>query len=219
MKAGYAARSWPEVTWGVLASQVAGAGSLYMSTPRPYREADDDELVSWSAAGDRRAFDEIVTRHGPFAWRVASRIVPDRLAAEDIVQEAMVRAWHQAGHFDPARARFRTWLYRILVNLCVDQRRRVQLEPVTEGFDAADPSPGAEEVLAASERDVALAAALRELPARQRAAMALVYDEGLSGTEAARVLGVSAKALERLLARARATLRERIQAEHSREDL
>jgi RNA polymerase sigma-70 factor, ECF subfamily len=66
----------------------------------------------------------------------------------------------------------------------------------------------------ANEQAIALARALRELPVRQRAAMTLVYDEGLSGAEAARVLGLSAKAVERLLSRARGYLRERLQADH-----
>ncbi|HVY17842.1 MAG TPA: sigma-70 family RNA polymerase sigma factor [Rhodopila sp.] len=185
-----------------------------MRRPRAYAEAADEALVSWSADGDGRAFDEIVRRHGPFALRLAARIAPDRLAAEDIVQEAMVRAWRQSGRFDPKRARFRTWLYRIVVNLCIDRRRRVEPDALPDAFDAADPGAAADEILAAEERGVALAAALRVLPARQRAAMTLVYDEGLSGAEAARVLGLSAKAVERLLARARAALREQMGADH-----
>lgn len=189
-----------------------------MNRPWAYADAPDDELMVWSATGDRRAFDEIVARHGPFALRVASRIIPDRQGAEDVVQEAMVRAWSQAGRFDPLRAQFRTWLYRIVVNLCIDQRRRPSPEALPEDFDTADSAPAADETVAAAERHAALAAALADLPVRQRTAMALVYDEGLSGAEAARLLGLSAKAVERLLARARASLRERMLAGQYRED-
>ncbi len=181
-----------------------------------YADAADAELLSWSAGGDRRAFDEIVSRHGPFALRVAMRIVADARLAEDVAQEAMVRAWSQARHFDGQRGRFTTWLYRIVVNLCIDQRRRVQPEPMAEDFDAADPAAGAEEMMAERERRAALAGALKELPARQRAAVTLVYDEGMSGAEAARVMGLSAKAVERLLARARAFLRARLTPEGER---
>jgi RNA polymerase sigma-70 factor (ECF subfamily) len=182
-----------------------------VATPKAYGNAPDATLVSWSASGDRRAFDEIVTRHGPFALRVAARLIPDRRAAEDVVQEAMVRAWSQSSQFDPERARFTTWLYRIVVNLCIDQQRRVQPQPLPEDFDPVDPALGAAELVEVRERDATLARELRNLPARQRAAMTLVYDEGLSGVEAARVLGLSAKAVERLLARARAYLREVLQ--------
>jgi RNA polymerase sigma-70 factor (ECF subfamily) len=65
-------------------------------------------------------------------------------------------------------------------------------------------------MMESNERDTVLAQALEELPDRQRAALMLVYDEGLSGAEAARVLGSSAKAIERLLARARTYLRVRL---------
>ena len=76
-----------------------------MDSPRFYGEASDPELLHWSASGDTRAFGEVVTRHGPFALRVAVRLVADTHAAEDLVQEAMFRAWSQAAHFDPHRAR------------------------------------------------------------------------------------------------------------------
>lgn len=174
---------------------------------RSYPDGTDEQLLSWSAQGDRRAFDEIVVRHGPFALRVAARLVADRSLAEDLAQEAFVRAWAQARQFDPRRARFTTWLYRIITNLCIDQRRRVHPQPLPEGFDTVDPSAGAQEIMESQEQAQVLTEALSELPARQRAAMTLVYDEGLSGSEAARILGLSAKAIERLLARARERLR------------
>ena len=179
-----------------------------MASPKVYGEAPDATLVSWSASGDRRAFDEIVIRYGPFALRVASRLIPDLRAAEDVAQEAMVRAWSQSSQFDSTRARFTTWLYRIIVNLCIDHRRRVQPEPMPEHFDPVDPAAGVVEMMEVLERDATLARELSKLPVRQRAAMTLVYDEGLSGAEAGRVLGLSTKAVERLLARARAYLRE-----------
>jgi len=176
---------------------------------RPYASATDATLAGWSAKGDRRAFDEIVIRHGPFALRVAARLIPDARAAEDVVQEALVRAWSRAKHFDESRARFTTWLYRIVVNLCIDHKRRFQPDPMPEDFDPADPAASAVERLEVVESDAVLVRELAKLPPRQRAAMTLIYDEGLSGAEAAQILGLSAKAVERLLARARAFLRER----------
>jgi len=179
-----------------------------------YAEALDSQLAEWSAAGDTRAFDQIVVRHGTFALRVARRIVANASTAEELVQEAMLRAWSQSKHYNPRCARFSTWLYRIVVNLCVDHGRRFQPEPMPEDFDAADPQMNTDEISKAHERSAAIARAVTYLPVNQRAAMTLVYDEGMTGTEAARVLGVSKKkAMERLLARARAHLRERLQLE------
>ena len=214
MGSDYAERLMPQVAWLEFGLRGPDPDRRPMSIPRAYALAQDADLVSWSADGDRRAFDQIVERHGPLALRVALRVIPNASAAEDVVQEAMLRAWAQAHHFDPQRARFTTWLYRIVVNLCIDHRRRAQPLHLPDDFEPPDGTAAADDVLAAHERHAALASALQGLPARQRAAMALVYDEGLSGAEAARILGLSAKAVERLLARARATLRERLQPEH-----
>src|SRR5690349_8739430 len=107
-------------------------------TNGPDAHADDlcdAELLARSARGDRRAFDRIVARYGPVALRLAARIVPDRQSAEDIAQEAMVRIWHRAGDFDARRARFTTWLYRIVANLCIDLCRRPRPVPLPEHFD------------------------------------------------------------------------------------
>ena len=76
---------------------------LTMVIPRGYSVTADTDHISRSSGGDKRAFDEIVTRHGPFALRVTLRPVPDQAIAEDIVQDAMVKAWSQARQFDPER--------------------------------------------------------------------------------------------------------------------
>ncbi len=181
-----------------------------MNAPRAYASATDPELMAWSAAGDARAFDTVVVRHGPMALRVARRLVDDAVAAEDIVQEAMVRLWSQAARFDARRALLTTWLYRIVSNLAIDHRRRRRPVALPDDFDVADTAPGAEVMLEQAEDHASLDAAMAALPPRHRMAIALVYEEGLSGAETARVLGLSAKAVERLLARARATLRAEI---------
>jgi RNA polymerase sigma-70 factor (ECF subfamily) len=203
----YARRPRPAAAWPGLAPPAACPDKPVMPGAGVYEKASDGELISLSANGDRQAFAAIVARHGRFALRVALRLAPDPVAAEDVVQEAMVRAWSRARHFDERRARFTTWLYRIVVNLCIDQRRRAPPPPARA---EVDPGAPADEMLEASERHAAVLAALGDLPLRQRAAITLVYDEGLSGAEAARILGLSTKAVERLLARGRASLRQRL---------
>jgi RNA polymerase sigma-70 factor, ECF subfamily len=198
---------------------MVGEGDIHGSDGHGEDIDDAADLLARSARGDRRAFDEIVTRYGPIALRVAARMAPDRQCAEDIAQEAMVKIWRRAAEFDGRRARFTTWLYRIVVNLCIDLRRRPQPVPLPDDFDPIDPSAGAAENVEVDERRAALVKAMDELPSGQRAALTLVYDEGLSGAEAARVLGVSTKAVERLLARARARLRELLLAGRQRSEV
>ena len=174
----------------------------------------DEHLVARSAGGDRTAFDELVVRYGPYALRVAARLLRDTALAEDVAQEAFVRCWSQIHRFESRQARFTTWLYRIVVNLCIDNKRRREPEPLPADFDVVDAGATAEEMMESNERATILAQALKDLPLRQRAALTLIYDEGLSGAEAARVLGSSVKAVERLLARARSYLRARLTSSH-----
>ena len=209
--AAYGKRAVSRLAWlGRARLSRAGHSVFATISPRDYTKASDAELALWSSGGDRRAFDGLVMQYGTFALRVAGRLASDRSAAEDIVQEAMVRAWKQIRSFDAERGRFTTWLYRIVVNLCIDDRRRSKPEQMADDFDAADPAASADMVIESQQNRTSLAVALRALPVHQRAAITLVYDEGLSGAEAARVMGLSAKAIERLLARARAHLRENL---------
>ena len=172
--------------------------------------ASDAELMRWAAAGDRAAFGLLVERHGERALRIALRVLGDSAEAEEVAQDAFLRAWQAAANFDPDRARFTTWLHRITLNLAIDRTRRRGRAP--EAGEAAlselsDPGPGPEASAAAAQERAALEAALALLPARQRAAIALAYEEGLSGAEAAAALDVSERALEGLLRRARLMLR------------
>ena len=199
--------------WAVAASWVrpdGPPGGRAVNQPRAYASASDPELMTWSAGGDTRAFDAVVVRHGPLALRIARRLVDDAVAAEDIVQEAMVRLWSQAARFDASRALLTTWLYRIVANLAIDHRRRRRPMSLPENFDVVDPAFGAEEALERAEDHASLDAAMAALPPRHHTVVALVYEEGMSGAEAARLLRISAKAVERLLARARTTMRAEI---------
>ncbi|MCQ9156857.1 sigma-70 family RNA polymerase sigma factor [Acidomonas methanolica] len=176
-----------------------------------YADASDEDLLRQSGRGDRHAFDVIVVRHGPYALRTAFRLTGHAETAEDLVQEAFVRAWKNASRFDGSRALFTTWLNRVIVNLSIDHKRQRHLDQLSEDFDMTDNAPSAESLLASEDEKRALVDALLALPLRQRAAIGMVYDEGLSGAEAARRMGMSAKAMERLLARARQLMRQKLQ--------
>ena len=167
----------------------------------------DHDLMARAAQGDERAFRMLALRHAGGAHRVARRILGSEALAEDIVQDAFLRVWINAPRWRPEAA-FRTWLYRIVINLCLNARRRPADLPLAVAGDPADPAPDAGAALELRERDETLAAAVDRLPARQRAAIVLTYQEGLSNAEAAAVLGTSVSGVETLLVRARRLLRE-----------
>jgi RNA polymerase sigma-70 factor (ECF subfamily) len=218
MHVGYAKRMAPSAVsnHGANLSRLVKVTSLFardrlvMCDRRPISIASDVDLLSRSARGDRLAFDEIVVRHGPFALRVVARLLGNTSVAEDLVQESFLRAWSRAADFDPSRARFTTWLYRIVVNLCIDYRRQRRPIPLPYDYDPVDGIIGADESVDGEARHAAVTKAICSLPLRQRAALSLVYDEDMTGAEAARILGSSPKAVERLLARARASLRKQL---------
>lgn len=172
--------------------------------------APDETLIAWAASGDRLAFDELTTRHLPRVYAVVLRIVRHPAVAEETAQDAMVRAWRYAARFDPGRASFTTWLYRIAVNLAISRTRAVVSLPLDAAAELADPAAGPEENLLAKERRRRLQTAMGELPPRQRAALGLFYDQALSGAEAAAALSVSPRGLEGLLRRARRFLMVRL---------
>jgi RNA polymerase sigma-70 factor (ECF subfamily) len=164
------------------------------------------------AAGDVTAFQTIVEATSSRFVRLAARMLGSQVDAEDVVQEAYVKAYRSlaAGDFDE-RARVETWLYRIVANSALDAQRRKKRHPLSDDADFEGQWDGARAVesqLALRE----LADMLDALPPEQRAALVLKVVEGLSSREVADTLGISEGAVEQRLVRARASLRERAKA-------
>ena len=182
------------------------------------QDESDDALMRRAGSGDKAAFAVLVRRHLARATAVAQRIVANRSDAEEIVQETFLRCWQKAPEWLPAndrdagdaagRAQIGTWLYRVLVNLCLDRRRRPRPVEIEAAAEVADDRANGFDVRAASETSRRVAAAMAALPDRQRAALALCYFEGLGNIEAAAALEISVGALESLLVRGRRALKE-----------
>ncbi|MBL9059322.1 MAG: sigma-70 family RNA polymerase sigma factor [Mangrovicoccus sp.] len=169
---------------------------------------DEAALLGRYAAGDRDAAAALVARLAPMALSLARRLLGDPAEAEDVTQEAMLRLWKIAPDWDPERARVSTWLYRVVVNLCTDRRRRRRPETMEVLPELADGAPPAVAQMQAQARADALQAALTALPERQRIAVVLRDIDGLANPEIATILGVSVEAVESLAARGRRALRE-----------
>jgi RNA polymerase sigma-70 factor (ECF subfamily) len=170
----------------------------------------DEELMARVASGDQPAFRRLMALHMGRAIRVAETVVRHAGEADDIAQEAFIRIWRSAGSFDPGRARFTTWMHRIVVNLAIDWRRRAGGEAVEITDDIPLDEVGALDALIAAEQQRALQVALTQLPERQRVAIALFHFEGISGRASAEALNLSESAFDSLLTRARNTLRHRV---------
>jgi len=149
----------------------------------------------------------LVARKLPRLLALATRMLGDRMEAEDVAQEAFVRIWKHAPRWRAGEARFDTWLHRVALNLCYDRLRANRDEPVDALPDSVDPGPPPDARLEAHARDAHVRAALAALPIRQREAIVLQYYQELSNTDAAAAMGITVDALESLLARARRNLR------------
>jgi RNA polymerase sigma-70 factor (ECF subfamily) len=173
---------------------------------RPSVDDSDEALMAQVARGDRRAYQQLARRHLPAMLGLARRILGNAADAEDVAQEAMLRVWTHAPRWQPLAA-FRTWLTRVVVNLCLDRKRRAPWVALEAAGEIEDPAPDAGERAEAAERERRLTAAIAELPARQRAAITLTYGEGMSNAQVAEMLDATVSAVETLLVRGKQNLR------------
>ena len=168
---------------------------------------DDVQLMALLAKGDRGAFTALVKRHQNRVLEIAYRTTGDQALTEDIGQETFLRVWRSAGRYQPT-AQFSTWLYRIVVNLCLDAFKKrkalVGNQPDTPGPESGEPSTPLEQ----GDRAVAVRAAVAALPERQRVAVVLHRFSGRPQRAIAEATGWSESAVESLLVRAYAALRK-----------
>lgn len=166
----------------------------------------EPELIDRARAGDRSAFGVLLRRHDDRMRGLAYRLLADRDAMDDALQEAYVKAYRALDRFRVGSS-FGTWLYRITYNACIDELRRRKRAPVAaeEPDDPVSARPGPERVVSAAE---AVRAALADLPESQRITVVLVDGEGFDHQEVASILGVAPGTVASRLHRARAALRK-----------
>jgi RNA polymerase sigma-70 factor, ECF subfamily len=169
---------------------------------------EDEELLNRLALNDEAAFRTLVERHIDRAFGIALRIIGSRADAEDVVQDTMLKVWTHRGRWQHGRAKFSTWLYRVVTNRCIDLHRR----PRTDNVDAVpEPADAQPDVVSTMQRDEVthmLEDAMQRLPEQQRVAVILSYHENMSNGEIAEVMDTTVAAVESLLKRGRQQLRD-----------
>ena len=188
-------------------------------------EPSDEALCGRVAGGDEAAFDVLLERYQQRAYRLAWSILRDAEEARDLSQEAFLRLFQTAGSFR-GRARFSTWFYRLLVNLCLDHRRKHRWwhqvftreeRAEDDGRSLLDEQPApARDPVEQLGRERTLARvwdAAERLSPQQRAVLALHVQEDLPMSEVATVMGCAEATARVHLHRALAALRTLVQKE------
>jgi len=177
-------------------------------------ETEDRELVARAATGDERAFTWLMRRHKDGLYRFIRRYTGPTDEAYDILQESFAAAWSALGRYDHERP-LGAWLRSIALNKCRDWSRRrtvrtwlTRSEPLDSpiGMTLADSGQSPEAMLAEQQRLTRLDAAIAALPAGLKEPLILTQFEDWSQVDAGRVLGMSAKAIEVRVYRARRAL-------------
>lgn len=166
----------------------------------------DSALLAAAAAGDEKAFAQLVERHYDIVYRVVWRVTSGHADTQDIVQEAFLKLWNNPGQVRHGLA-LRGWLMRVGTNLAIDRARRKQASNIDDQPEIAASGPDALDQVLGDRSANEINSALARLPERQRLALSLVYFENMSNIEAAKAMEISIEAIESLLARGRRALK------------
>jgi RNA polymerase sigma-70 factor (ECF subfamily) len=166
----------------------------------------DSDLIDRAAGGDATAFQALVERHRSMVYRVAYQFAGNHHDAEDIAQEVFIKIYRSLDRFRQD-AQLTSWMYRIVMNACIDHRRR-QSSGRTASFgenaeqaliNVPAEAPGPEARAYAGELGALLEAAVHRLPAGQRIVFVMRHHQGLKLGEIARALGLAEGTVKRQL--------------------
>lgn len=178
----------------------------------PLTDCADSELAVLALAGRQAAFSELMRRHREPVFRLVRSHIGDADEALDVVQECFVAAFAAIERYDRSRP-FRYWINRIALNKCRDWGRRRLVRralrfalPLDAASDIAEPDPAPEVAIDDARALARVTRAIAALPANLKEPLILTAIEGLSQADAASVLGISKKAVEVRVYRARKAL-------------
>jgi len=176
-----------------------------------FPQLDDEALLRQIQGGNQEAFAALVDRHARRFYSSAYRLLFSKNDAEDIVQQAFLNLWERRQSWDQNKgAKFTTWFYRVIVNLCLDHNRKKKPMPLSKNMEPIDKHDGPDILLDEKQKQAILDLFIKELPERQQLALTLCFYEGISNQEAAEIIGIKVKALQSLIMRAKTTLKERL---------
>lgn len=174
----------------------------------------DEGLMERIQQRDHRAFSLLVERRTDMFYGAAYRMVMNVQEAEDIVQEAFLKLWDKPKNWKSGKgAKFTTWFYRVVMNISLDKLRKYKKTESHLIEEIESQNISQEKEMQMDQEQKALNQALKELPENQLMALNLCFYDELANKEAATVMGISVKALESLLMRAKAGVKNHLYRE------
>lgn len=189
-----------------------------------YNDFSDASLMQLTCSGKHEAYAEMVSRHTDRFFLLAYRTLNNASDAEDIVQNAFIKLWQKPDVWNSEKSKFTTWFYRVIINACHDHIRKYKKQVFVEEEvieTMLELNSSEQTSLEQSQTDdwqkSSLITAIKELPSSQRDAINLAVYLAIPQKEVAEIMGVSVKAVESLLVRAKRAIASSVQAQ-SRND-
>jgi len=177
---------------------------------------NEQQLIARAQKGDTAAFERLINLHGQYVFNLALRVVKDPHDAEDIAQEAFIRVWRGLARFR-GDAQFRTWLYRIVTNLCYNKLPNlkaalVALEIDETALNLPDQRQSVEDRIISNELRKTLHRSIDELPDSYRLLLSLRHLQDMSYQEIVQVTGMPLGTVKTGIFRARRMLKTLLDA-------
>ena len=171
----------------------------------------DESLMIQIRAHDAQAFAVLVRRHTRRFFACAYRYTAHVQDAEDIVQDAFTKLWRKPQYWDADKgAKFTTWFTRVVTNTALDHVRKKRPISASDTIETFKSERDFSEDFDRNAQEEAIETAIQALPERQKTALNLCFYEDISNQEAADIMDVNVKALESLLMRAKAGIRDQL---------
>ncbi|MGB3478139.1 MAG: RNA polymerase sigma factor [bacterium] len=176
-------------------------------------DSNDNYLIKQAAEGNENAFQELIIRYQQAVFSTIHRYIGNYDNVEDLAQEIFIKVWRNAGKFR-GKSKFSTWLYRIVVNHCLNYNSKHKVNPISlDELVKQGHTPKSLSVQVDWEKKQKIEQvqkAIKELPDRQRIALVLAHYEQKSHKEIAQIMQISLSSVHSLIFRARCTLKKKL---------
>lgn len=179
---------------------------------KDYHHTSDEVLLRRIKLKDRQAFEMLLEKHSKRFYHLSYSLILQREEAEDILHDAFLKLWNKPYLWREGKgAKFTTWFYKIVTNLCIDWLKKKKPLLIEEVYDIHDTSDNAEEIISKKENQKKIKDLLASLTHYQRTSLTLCYYHDLSHKQAANIMGISVKAMESHLVRAKSAIKKKIE--------